>query len=133
MIVRDYEPLTDREAVERIHREQGMDYKFPDIDQPLFIIKKVAVNENGDVIGAELLRIQAEAYLMLSPDLDPVQKMNVIGELSPAVEQEAFKQGLDDICAYIPEDIDKKFSKRLLSLGWNKIRTGWNCWVRELN
>jgi hypothetical protein len=131
MIVRDYEP-SDREAVEQLHRLQGMDYKFPDIDQPLFLVRKVCLDDAGKIIGTEFLKLQCEAYLMLSPDLSPTEKASVITELSPVVEQEAYKQGLDTIAAYIPEDISKRFTKRLKLLGWDTARTGWVTWFREL-
>jgi hypothetical protein len=131
MIVRDYEP-SDREAVEQIHKEMGMDYKFPDIDQPLFLIRKVCLDDTGKIIGTEFLKIQAEAYLMLSPNLSSSEKVAVIGELSPAVEQAAYEQGLDTIAAYIPDGISKRFTKRLKLLGWDTARTGWVTWFREL-
>lgn len=130
MTVRDYEP-TDKAAVEQIHRDMGMDYKLPDLESPLFIVKKVYV-EAGRIVGTEFLKVQAEAYLMLDCSLDPVEKTRVIAHLSHAVERDAFNRGLDTLVAYIPEDISTKFTKRLNLLGWDKARKGWVTWFREL-
>lgn len=130
MTVRDYEP-NDKAAVEQIHRDMGMDYKLPDLESPLFIVKKVYV-EAGRIVGTEFLKVQAEAYLMLDCSLDPVEKTRVIAHLSHAVERDAFNRGLDTLVAYIPEDISTKFTKRLNLLGWDKARKGWVTWFREL-
>jgi hypothetical protein len=109
-----------------------MDYRLPAIDSPLFIARKLYVDDNGRVIGAEFLKLQAEAYLMLSCELDAVSKTRVIAHLSREVEREAYNQGLDTLCAYIPSDVSKKFTKRLELLGWDKARKGWVTWFREL-
>lgn len=130
MTVRDYTDA-DKTAVEQIHRDSGMDYQFPAVDSPLFVVKKV-YELDGRIIGAEFLKLQAEAYLMLSCDLDALEKTRVIAHLSRETEREAYNQGLDTIAAYIPEDISNKFTKRLTLLGWDKARAGWVTWFREL-
>lgn len=130
MTVRDYRDA-DKAAVEQLHRGSRLDYIFPSVDSPLFIVKKV-YEHDGKVIGAELLKLQAETYLMLDCNLDPVEKTRVIAHLSHAVEREAYNRGLDTLVAYIPEDISTKFTKRLNLLGWDKARKGWITWFREL-
>lgn len=131
MIVRDYNPDTDKAAIEALHKEMQMDYKLPDLDSPLFIVKKVYV-DGIRIVGAEFLKMQAEAYLLLCCDLDSVEKTRVIAHLSRETEREAYNQGLDTLVAYIPEDISTRFSKRLTLLGWDKARKGWVTWFREL-
>jgi hypothetical protein len=131
VIVRDYEP-SDREAVEQLHRLQGMDYKFPDIDQPLFLVRKVCLDDTGKIIGTALCKLQCETYLMLAPALTPSEKVEAITEMNPAIEQEAYERGIDTLAAYIPADISKRFTKRLKVLGWNTARPGWVTWFRDL-
>jgi hypothetical protein len=131
MTVRDYTDV-DKQAVAQLHRDMGMDYLLPDLDSPLFIVRKVYVNDSGRVIGTEFLKLQAEAYLMLDCTLDTVEKTRVIAHLSHAVEREAYNRGIDTLAAYIPEDISNKFTKRLNLLGWDKARKGWITWFREL-
>lgn len=132
MTVRDYDPSTDQGAVEVLHRQMRMDYKLPNLDGPLFIVKKVYLDDEGCIIGTEFLKLQAEAYLMVACDLDAVEKTRVIAHLSREVEREAYNQGLDTLVAYIPEDISTRFSKRLNLLGWDTARKGWLTWFREL-
>lgn len=130
MSVRDYTDA-DKTAVEQIHRDMGMDYKLPDLESPLFIVRKVFV-QHEQIVGCEFLKLQAEAYLMLDCNLDAIEKTRVIAHLSREVEREAYNQGLDTLAAYIPEDISAKFTKRLNLLGWTKARKGWVTWFREL-
>lgn len=130
MTVRDYTDA-DGPIVCQLHADMGMDYICPDISNPLFISRKV-YELDGQVVGVELLKVQAEAYLMLSCDLDAVEKTRVIAHLSRETEREAYNKGIDCIAAYIPEEISNKFSKRLTLLGWNKARAGWATWFREL-
>lgn len=131
MTVRDYKPETDRERVEQIYRDMGMDYRLPDLENPLFIVRKV-YEQDGQLLAAEFLKVQAEAYMLLSCDLDTVGKTRAIAHLSKETENEAYNRGLDTIAAYIPDDISNKFSKRLKLLGWDTARKGWVTWFREL-
>lgn len=132
MIVRDYNPATDKLAVEQIHKLMHMDYKLPDLDDPLFVVRKVYVNDAGAVLGAEFLKLQAEAYLMLHCGIDVIEKTRVIAHLSREVESEAYNRGLDTLVAYIPWETAKKFTKRLNLLDWQEARAGWVTWFREL-
>ena len=131
MSVRDYNPSTDEKAVSQLHQHMEMDYKLPDLTDPLFIVRKV-YELDGRIIGTEFLKLQAEAYLMLDCNLDAVEKTRVIAHLSRETEREAYNRGLDTLAAYIPEEISTKFSKRLNLLGWSKARDRWVTWFREL-
>ena len=130
MTVRDYTDA-DKQAVAQLHRDMGMDYLLPDLESPLFVVRKV-YELDGRIIGTEFLKLQAEAYLMLDCNLDAVEKTRVIAHLSRETEREAYNRGLDTLAAYIPEEISTKFSKRLNLLGWSKARDRWVTWFREL-
>jgi hypothetical protein len=131
-MVRDLEP-GDIPQLKDLHQRIGMDYQFPDFDQPLFSTRKVYCDEDGRIIGAGFLKIQAEAYLMIEPSLDPTGKLAALAEISPAIEESAWSLGLDTLTAYIPEAISLRFAKRLKALGWDKARNGWITWFRELS
>ena len=125
-MIRDYE-RGDKEALAAIHEAQGLDYKFPDVDGPLFFIKKVLVDESGKIVAAVILRICAETMLLIDPEQEPQEKLTEIQELQSSVLKEAYKQGLDEIHAAIPEI---GFDKRLIQLGWSKDRPGFHLWTR---
>jgi hypothetical protein len=123
-MIRDYQP-GDKAALEAIHEAQGIDYQFPDIDGPLFFIKKVLVDESGKIVAAGVLRICAETMLLIKPEQEPQEKLTEIQDLQSSVLKEAYKQGLDDIHAMVPPI---GFDKRLVQLGWEEGRPGWKSW-----
>ena len=96
MLIREYRD-SDLAALRAIHAEQGFDYAFPDLHNPLFVTKLVLTNEEQPapdkapsarsgamepagispvtsrqspvtgILGAAFLRLTAEAYLLLDP------------------------------------------------------------------
>jgi hypothetical protein len=126
MMVRDYRP-EDKSHLEAIHAAQGIDYRFPDLDHPLFFVRKVICN--GDkILGSLVLKICAEAYLLLDGQQEPQEKLTEMQLLQSSVLNEAYAKGLDEIHAAIPEI---GFDKRLRQLGWNPDRDGWHLWTRS--
>jgi hypothetical protein len=125
MTVRDYRP-EDEAVLRRMHAQQGIDYRFPDLNSPLFFVKKVR-EVDGRLNGALVLRLCAETSLLLG-ESGPQDKMTAMHELQEAVLVEAWRYGLDEIHAAIPEI---GFDKRLKQLGWSKDRPGWNLWSRR--
>ena len=123
-MVRDYEPK-DLARLKEIHSGAHLDYKMPDLDTPLFWIKKV-YESGGTVTGALVLKLCAETMLLVEGT--QLQKARAIKELQPAVLHEAWKQGFDSIHAAVPEI---GFDEQLIRLGWSKDRSGWHLWSRE--
>jgi hypothetical protein len=128
--VRDVE-RADYAAIAAMHAEMQMDYRLPDLDSPLFLVRKLATDAEGRVLGCCLLRLTTEAYLILDPEISAPQKMKMMEALQPEVLDSAWRKGIDDIEARIPETVERKFRKRLLQLGWLPCRSGWNPWSRE--
>ncbi len=118
------------EQARELHQKMGMDYQLPNLESPLLLVKKAVRNSAGDLLGFCILRLTAECMLLVDPDLRPDSKMEVMTALSPSVIGEAYAQGLDDVMATIPEDVEQKFAKRLAELGWAKDRNGWALWSR---
>lgn len=128
MNVRDAKP-EDFQEIGRIHAQMGMDYRLPDLNQPLFFVRKVTTDESGKIIGACFLRLCAECYLWMDPNLEPRSKMAVMSTMQPEVLKAAWLNGLDDIEARIPTEIERRFQKRLRCLGWSPNREGWHPWT----
>lgn len=126
MEVRDYRP-EDREALEAIHAAQGIEYDFPDLDHPLFFVKKVILVD-GKVVSAIVLKICAETMLLIDREQEPQNKFAEMQILQRSVLSEAYAKGLDEIHASVP---DIGFEKRLLQLGWSPDREGWKLWSRR--
>jgi hypothetical protein len=148
MLVRAYEE-NDLDELRRIHAAQGFGYAFPDLANPLFLTKLVLVSDEaggiagreeaaterscGDgatafagsgaparrIVGAALLRLTAEAYLLLDPSAGtPRQRWEWLLGLHGVTEREAARRGLEDAHAWLPPEIAAKFGKRLTKLGW---------------
>jgi hypothetical protein len=124
-MIRDCRP-EDYAILRAIHAGQGIDYAFPDLDSPLFFVKKVR-EVDGEVRAALVLKLCAETSLLLA-DSGPLEKMTAMRELQQVVVKEAWNRGLDEIHASIPEI---GFDRRLVQLGWSRDRPGWNLWTRR--
>jgi hypothetical protein len=141
MFVRTYEEK-DVDALRRIHAAQGFGYAFPDLANPLFLTKLVLQEEGREerpnanpepsIVGAALLRLTAEAYLLLDPKAGtPRQRWEWLLGLHAATEQEALRRGLEDVHAWLPPEIAAKFGKRLTKLGWVRDDT-WTPYCKRL-
>ncbi|HTZ33899.1 MAG TPA: hypothetical protein VMH31_15680 [Methylomirabilota bacterium] len=141
MQIRAYDER-DLEELKRIHGAQAFGYAFPDLSNPLFLTKLVLVGEKarrepcldgalrGDrgapgeepekgIVGAALLRVTAEAYLLLDPKAGtPRERWEWLLGLHATAERDAAARGLEDVHAWLPPEIAAKFGRRLARLGW---------------
>jgi hypothetical protein len=121
--VREYQP-EDLDALRALHAAQGFPYKFPDLANPLFITKLVLTygddtQANGGIAGAALLRLTAEAYLLLDARCGtPRERLQRLLVLHAATERDAWNRGLEDVHAWLPPQIARRFGRRLERLGW---------------
>jgi hypothetical protein len=91
-----------------------------------------ATSEQG-IVGAALLRLTAEAYLLLDPKAGtPRQRWEWLLHLHAATEHEAARRGLEDVHAWLPPPIAGKFGKRLTRLGWLRD-DAWTPFCRRLD
>ena len=71
------------------------------------------------IVGAALLRLTAEAYLLLDPRAGtPRERWQWLLALHQATQQEAWARGLEDVHAWLPPEIAAKFGRRMTRLGW---------------
>jgi hypothetical protein len=144
MLIREYQEK-DLNALRAIHAAQGFDYALPDLSNPLYLTKLVladatvapgfnpassteAEEQKQDasrkggadkILGAVLLRLTAEAYLLLDPKAGtPRDRWQWLLALQAAAERDAWQRGLEDVHAWLPPSIAKKFGKRIERLGW---------------
>jgi hypothetical protein len=130
MLVREYQE-SDLAQLRAIHAAQGFDYKLPDLSNPLFVTKLVLAKDDA-IVGAALLRLTAEAYLLLDPRAGtPRQRWQWLLALHAAAERDAWQRGLEDVHAWLPPPIAKKFGKRLAHLGWLRDNA-WTPYCKKL-
>ena len=130
-MIRDY-TSPDLPIIQAIHRSGLDNFNLPDFASPLILTNKVAIGPEG-VIGSCYLQLTAEAVLLLDPALEPRRKFSAIQELNDAVTLEAWRLGLNDLNARCSPETTKRFSKRLLQLGWHQSRPGWSAWSRRVD
>jgi hypothetical protein len=129
MVVRDAMP-EDIEQIRAIHEAMGLDYRMPNLESPLFLIQKV-VETDGKIIAASALKVEAETYLWVAPELSAREKVDAMYEMQPRLVAEAWEKGIDQIVCWVPETVEKKFAKRLRAMGFSRDRDGWHSWSRE--
>jgi len=120
----------DFESLRAMHAAQGFGYAFPDLADPLFLVRSV-IEEDGRPRMAAFLRLTAEAYLLADPrEGSPLQRWRCLLALHEAVRQEAAARGLADVQAFLPPRVARAFGRRLAALGWR--RDPWTCYTRLL-
>lgn len=127
-MIRDYHP-DDLPQILEIHKSQGFDYSLRDLDNPLFLVKKVR-EVDGRVVAAMFLRVTAETFLISMGS--PEAKGRAIVELQPEVLGEAYEKGLCDVICVVPPEISESFAPVLTRMGWEKDRE-WPMFSREVN
>jgi hypothetical protein len=85
------------------------------------------------VLGAALLRLTAEAYLLLDPRAGtPRERWQWLLALHAAAERDAWQRGLEDVHAWLPPPIAQKFGKRITRLGWLRD-DAWTPYCKKLS
>jgi hypothetical protein len=130
-MIRDYE-VADESVLKAIHDKSGFDYRFPDLDDPIFLVRKVC-EEDGIVTQAIVLELTASVYLWVDPTAGtPDHRLRQLAKLVKAVKQEAWKQGLGSLYAVIPPEIEAEFSSVLEHIGMSRDRA-WPKWSIDLH
>ncbi|HEY1423631.1 MAG TPA: hypothetical protein VGF20_09275 [Candidatus Acidoferrum sp.] len=115
---------SDEDPLRKIHAAQDSPYAFPNLRNPLFLTKIVLRDQDqaGErVLGAALLRLTAEAYLLLDPSHgSPRQRWQALLALHNAALQDAQQRGLEDVHAWLPPRIASTFGRRIERLGWRR-------------
>lgn len=129
MSIRDF-CLNDLEDVKRIHEQSGIDYSFPDLASPLFIVTKVA-EVDGQVRACGGLYLQVESYLWLDKNWgDPGERLETIRALCDETMNAAWLKGIDCAVLWLPPGMER-FGERLNDLGFQKDRDGWVTYSRK--
>jgi len=85
------------------------------------------------ILGAVLLRLTAEAYLLLDPGAGtPRERWQWLLALQTAAERDAWQRGLEDVHAWLPPPIAHKFGKRIQRLGWLRD-DAWTPYCKKLS
>ena len=115
---------SDEPTLRQIHNAQNFPYTFPDLRNPLFLTKIVLTDDSDNhnqILGAALLRLTAEAYLLLDPQHgSPRQRWQALLKLHHAAQLDAQSRGLEDVHAWLPPRIATNFGRHIERLGWRR-------------
>jgi hypothetical protein len=123
---------SDLDALRQIHAQQGFDYSFPDITDPIFISKLIVEDDEGRAVMASLARLTCEMYLLADPSAGtPRDRYTRLLALHEAGRSDLLSRGLDDAHAWLPPPIAARFGRRLEALGWLRDQA-WTPYCRRL-
>lgn len=130
MPVREYKP-EDLTAIEAMFLAQGFEYSLPDLENGNMQVKMLSVDGWGRIQAAILGRRTIEAYFLMARGKEsPSDRYNAFLELHNAACEKGAELGYDDVQCLLPATIEKRFGRRLQSLGWG--RNEWTCYSRSL-
>lgn len=122
---------SDTDAVKALHAAQGLPYELPDWEKPEFLVRAVLENGTGRAEMALFLRKTAEVFLLFDPHEN--RKREIYGRILAMTREcvpAAKRVGLEDVHAWIAPEIEEKFGKVLLHLGWK--REAWVSYSRRI-
>lgn len=132
MLVREYSDA-DFTEIKRLHAESGLKYDLPDVSGEGFFSKRVVCDERGFAMGV-FLRRSAEAFLICdSTWRNPSWRDLALRNLHVECHKDCQREGIVEVNAFVPPEVEKKFSNRLLRLGWKKyVEQEWRCYSFEV-
>lgn len=129
MLIREYTDA-DLDTLVSIHSRRRLPYSMPNLSSPLFL-SKVVIEKDSRVIAASLLRLTAEAYVFLDPEVGSArERLYWLQLVHEAARGDAVRKGLDDVHCWVPPALSKSFRRRIEALGWQRER--WDCYSRSL-
>jgi hypothetical protein len=129
-VIREFQ-ISDVERTREIHVANGLpDNCFPDLADPLFVVK-LAVEYEGKPVMASFLKGQSELFLVVDHTAGtPEQRWEWLQDMTVEMKRKAWELGLDQMSAWIPPEIADSFEKRLIELGFTESK--WRCFTCNL-
>jgi hypothetical protein len=126
MIIRDYNPKTDKSRVYRLWKKQGFKYAFPDLNQ-MIELKVIEVDEK--IVLAVGARPTVELYGWIDNDWEtPGMRRNLIDRIYEPMRKALFARGIQDAHAFMPPEVCKPFGRRMAKK-FHWIKSTWDCYV----
>lgn len=132
MRVREFKP-EDMDALKSLHARSGFKYELPDFADQQFVVRRVA-DDDGQIVMAGFLRQTTEAFLICDPHWrGPRWRYEALEAIHNDAVEQIRRMGFRSIEAFLPPQIEKRFGKRLLSMGWKHyVEEEWPCYSLEV-
>src|SRR5437879_13272507 len=93
-------------ALKRMHSAQGFDYPFPEIADPIFLVKLVVADAASHPVMASLLRLTSAAYLLHDPPAGtPLERWERFPMLHEATRREALRWEVQHVPSCVPPHV----------------------------
>ena len=130
-MIRDFEPR-DMEQALAIHHANGLPENcFPNlyienhegrtVSNPLFMIKAVCEAPDGKPAMMAFCKLTGEIFLLLDHEVGtPEDRWKWLQDFKEWFAHEAWRNGIEQISAWLPIDIEDSFGRRMIELGFKK-------------
>lgn len=118
----------DTPAIQAMHASMGFDYEQPAWEKMLV---SAVVEVDGRPTMAAFLRKTSEVYMLADPEAGT--RRDRLGQLLMLHRElliPAQRVGFEDCHCWVPPEIEQKFGKLLMHLGWRKPL--WPCFSKEV-
>lgn len=141
-MIRDFHDKIDLPIAQGIHSDNDLpDGCFPNLYQtnergeliknPLFMIRAVCESPEGRPAIMCFCKLQGELFLLIDHTVGTAEdRWKWLQEFKEWMAHEAWRNGLEQLTAWVPPNIDKSFAKRLKEMGFQK--SPYECWTLNL-
>lgn len=119
---------SDYQWVLELYRRQGFDYELPTMDA--FKLVQVVVDDEDQPVMVLAARPTVEMFLIVDSAWEtPQWRLEAFKLVHEAMRAALEAEGITDVHAWLPPEIEKSFARRLMRrFGWKQQL--WNCYSR---
>lgn len=119
----------DLQRIEAIFAAKGYNYELPSLNQNM--LARRVVESGNQIIAGAAARQTSEAFFWVDPTWEtPRWRLEALKFIHEEMRVELKEKGITDVHCWIPPEIERAYSRRLLALGWQKQL--WTDFVRSI-
>jgi len=101
------------------------------VANPLFVIKAVRDSPDGKPAMMAFCKLQGEIFLLLDHTVGtPEERWQWLQEFKKWFAHEAWMNGIEQLSAWLPPEVDESFGKRMEEMGF--VKSPYVCWTLNL-
>ncbi len=100
--------------VKKLIKFNSEKFPFPDLGNPLYIIRGSLIDNSGNVIGAGFIKLTSEAIIILDPALSKLSKATAIYKLFEVAKKAMLSKGIDGTHVFPDSELYARFLKKRL-------------------
>src|SRR5205814_9300169 len=96
----------DEKYVPRLQAIHNNGFPFPNLDSPLYVIKGIALNDNGRLVGGGFVKLISEAILILDNNASTMERSKALKEFFLIGKAKSEKLGLDSWHVFLSKELN---------------------------